>query len=53
MVEMPNARVLHLDIAPRAGQSYNGVMELVASFAAFGLLVAGWLASGRRRVTVE
>jgi hypothetical protein len=36
-----------------ATQGYNGAMELVASFAAFGLLVAGWLASGRRRVAAD
>jgi len=28
-------------------------MEMVASFAAFALLLAGWLALGRRRTAAE
>jgi len=32
---------------------YDSVMELVACFAAFALLVAGWLVSGRRVPATE
>jgi hypothetical protein len=40
--------MLHLHMVRDPAIAYNGGMELIACFAAFALLVAGWLASGKR-----
>jgi hypothetical protein len=53
LVERAAAKVLHMHMARRPRRPYNGVMELVASFAVFGLLVAGWMVSGKRRTAAE
>jgi hypothetical protein len=42
-----------MHMARASGAAYNGVMELIACFALFALLVAGWLASGRRLPATE